>query len=75
MIKVKENRDRTERFDAKVNRHKKRLRDPLEIGEKVLVLAQRLRKKDAFGRLHKSATENKSFLTETELSQYVEDQN
>ena len=75
MIKAKENRDRTERFDAKVNRHKKRLRDLLEIGEKVLVLAQRLRKKDAFGRLHKNTTENKSFLTETELLQYVKDQN
>ena len=40
---------------------KKQLRDPLEIGEKVLVLAERLRKKDAPGRLYKSTTENKSF--------------
>ena len=32
LIKVKENRYRTERFDAKVDGHKKRLRDPLEIG-------------------------------------------
>ena len=40
---------------------KKQLRDPLEIGEKVLVLAERLRKKDAPGRLYKSTKENKSF--------------
>ena len=46
MIKVKENRDQTESFDVKVDRCKKRLRDPLEEGEKVLVLAERLRKKE-----------------------------
>ena len=61
LIKVKENRDRTEKFDAKVDRCKKCLTDPLEIGEKVLVLAERLRKKDALGRFYKSTTENKSF--------------
>ena len=61
LIKLKENRDRAKRFDAKVDRCKKRLKDPLEIGEKVLVLAERLRKKDAPGRLYKSTTENKSF--------------
>lgn len=40
---------------------KKRLRDPLEFGEKVLVLAERLFKKDAPGRLYESITENKTF--------------
>ena len=45
LMKVKEDRDRRERFDSKIDRRKKRLRDPLEIGEKVLVLAERLRKK------------------------------
>ena len=34
LIKVKENRDRLERFDAKVDRRKKRLREPLDIDEK-----------------------------------------
>ena len=61
MIKVNENRDQSERFDIKVDRSKKHLRDPLEVREKVLVLAERLRKKDALGRLYKSTTENKSF--------------
>ena len=61
MIKVKENRDWKERFDVKVDRLKKRLRDPLEIREKVLELAERLRKKDGSGRLYKSTAENKSF--------------
>ena len=40
----------------------KKLRDPLPIGEKVLVLSERLKKKDAPARLHKSTTQNKSFL-------------
>ena len=61
MIKVKENKDPKERFDAKVDRPKKQLRDPLEIGEKVLVLAECLSKKDVPERLHKSTTQIKSF--------------
>ena len=67
LMKVKEDRDRRERFDSKIDRRKKRLRDPLEIGEKVLVLAERLRKKDAPGRLHKSTTENKSFFNKDKI--------
>ena len=61
LIKVKENRDWTEKFDAKIDRRKKRLRDSLEVGEKALVLAERLSKKDAPERLYKSTTKNKSF--------------
>ena len=61
LIKVKENRDWTEMFHSKVDRHKKSLRDPQEVGESVLVLSQRLRKKDASERLYESTTENKSF--------------
>ena len=34
---------------------------PLEIGQKVLVLAERFRKKGTPGKLYKSTTENKSF--------------
>ena len=60
-VKVKENRDQTERFNAKVDRRKKRLRDPLELGETVFIFAELLRKKDAPGRLYKSTRENKSF--------------
>lgn len=60
MIKVEENKDRLERFDSKTDRGKKRLRDPLETAEKVSVLAERLQKKDATGRLYKSTAENKT---------------
>ena len=60
LIKVRKNRDQLERFDAKVDRRKKRLREPLDIDQKVLVLAEHLRKKDAPGRLCKSTTKNKT---------------
>ena len=40
---------------------KKRLRECLDIDKKVLVLGERLRNKDAPGRLYKSTTENKCF--------------
>ena len=60
LIKVKESRDQTEKYDAKVDRRKKRLRDPLEVGEKVLVLAKRL---DCI----KAQQNIKAFLTETDL--------
>ena len=64
LIKLKENRDRAKRFDAKVDRCKKRLKDPLEIGEKVLVLAERLRKKTLLEDCIKTQQKIKAFLTD-----------
>ena len=61
LIKVKEDRDRRERFDIKSDKRRKKLRDPLEIGEKVLVLAKHLRKKNAPGKVYKTTTEHKTF--------------
>ena len=60
LIKVKENKDRIQRHDLKIDSRKKRFRSPLEIGEKVFVLSERLKKKDAPGKFYKSA-ENKIF--------------
>ena len=59
--KIKENKDRLQKYDEKSDKRKKKLRNPLGIGEKILVLAERLKKKDAPGELYKSTTENKSF--------------
>lgn len=42
-------------------KNKRKIRDPLNIGELVYVLAERLKKKDAPRRLYKNTTENKSF--------------
>ena len=51
-------------FDLK---RKKRLREPLAIGERVLILASRLRKKDAPGVLYKSTTENRPFFSKKHI--------
>ena len=60
--RVKEANIRNEKYAEKRDVRKKRtLRSPLNIGEKVLVLAERLKKKDAPGRLYKSTTENRPF--------------
>ena len=62
LMKVKNNANRMERYETKRERRKKQvLREPLEIKEKALVLAERLRKKDAPRNLYKSTKENISF--------------
>ena len=59
----------------KVDRRNKRLRDPLDVAEKVSVLAESLRKKDApYRRLYKSTTENKSFFSRDRTFSEVKDQ-
>ena len=62
LMKVKNNANRMERYETKREKRKKQvLREPLEIKEKALVLAERLRKKDAPRNLYKSTKENISF--------------
>ena len=56
-MKKEENKDIEEDIKAK-----RKLKSPLEIGELVLVLAKRLRRKDAIEKLYKNTTENKPFL-------------
>ena len=68
MVKVSKSAERYNqnnvRFDKK---SQKKLRSPLTVGEKVLVLAERLRKKDAPGNLYKRTTENTPFLNRNEV--------
>ena len=52
---------RVDKYNQKFDRRKKTLRSPLNIGEKVLVLAERLKKKDTPGKLFKSSTDNIPF--------------
>ena len=66
--KVGKHTARQERYDAKKDVQKPRkLRDPLNVGEKVLVLAERLKKKDAPSRLYKSTTQNKTFFNKNKI--------
>ena len=52
---------RSDKYDQKIDRRKRTLRSPLNLDEKVLVLAERLEKKDAPGNLYKASTENMPF--------------
>ena len=62
MVRVSKDADRYEQSDIRFNKKsRKKLRSPLLVGEKVLALAKRLRKKDAPGNLYKNTTENMSF--------------
>lgn len=45
----------------------RKLREPVKIGEKLLLLAERLKKKDALGNLYKSATDNISFFNRAQV--------
>ena len=68
MVKVSKAVDRYERYNEKMDeRQKKKLREPLEIDEKVLILAERIEKKDAPGILFKSTTQNVPFFNKKEI--------
>ena len=68
MVKVSKAVNRYERYNIKLDKKQKRkLREPLENGEKVLVLAERIKKKDAPGVLFKSTTENIPFFNKKEI--------
>ena len=47
-----------DQYNQKIDRRKRTLRSPPNLKEKVLVLAERLMKKDAPGNLYKPSTEN-----------------
>ena len=56
--KVEDNQVRNQKYDQKIDRRKITLRSFLYLDEKVLVLAERLKKKDAPGKIFKSTTDN-----------------
>ena len=62
--KIGNNEMRNNKCDQKIERRKRKLRSPLNLDEKVLVLAERLKKKDAPGNLYKASTDNIPFLIE-----------
>ena len=56
--KIGTNQLRNEKYNEEIDRRKRKLRSPLNLDEKVLVLAERLKKKGAPGSLYKTSTEN-----------------
>ena len=62
--KVGKESARLGRYDLKKDSNNPRkLREPLQIGEKFLVLSERLKKKNAPGRLYKATTQNRSYFS------------
>ena len=59
--KIENNQMRNDKYDQKIDRRKRTLRSPLNLDEKVLVLAERLKKKDVPRNLYKASTENMLF--------------
>ena len=58
---------RNGKYDQKIDRRKRTLRNPLNLDEKALVLAERLKKKDAPGDLYKASTENMPFFNRNRI--------
>ena len=65
--KIENNQMRNDKYDQKIDRRKRTLRSPLNLDEKVLVLAERLKKKDAPGNLYKASTENMPFFNRNRI--------
>ena len=59
--KIGNNKMRNDKYNQKLDRRKRKLRSPLNLDEKVLVLAEILKKKDASGNLYKASTDNIPF--------------
>ena len=58
----KKKRIRNAKYNQKIDTRKRTLRSPLNLSEKVFVLAKGLKKKDAPSKLFKASTENMPFL-------------
>ena len=59
--KIENNQMRNDKYNQKIGGRKRTLNSPLDLNEKVLVLAERLKMKDAPGNLYKPLTENMPF--------------
>ena len=67
LSKIGKEDKRYKRYMSKKDSYKRKLRDPLSIGERVLVLSERLKKKDAPGKLYKASTQNKTFYNKNRI--------
>ena len=65
--KIGNNQLRNEKYGEKLDKRKRKLRSPLNLDEKVLVLAERLKKKDAPGNLYKASAENIPFFNRNQI--------
>ena len=64
---VENSQMRNDKYDQKIDKRKRKLRSPLNLDQKVLVLAERLKKKDAPGNLYKASTDNMPFFNRNRI--------
>ena len=64
---IENNQSRNDKYSQKIDKRKRKLRSPLNLDEKVLVLAERLKKKDAPGNLYKASTDNIPFFNRNQI--------
>ena len=65
--KVDNNNYRNRKYERKKDKRRKKLRSPLYLDEKVLVLAERLKKKDAPSKFFKASTDNIPFFNREKI--------
>ena len=65
--KVEKKKKRNAKYNQKIDRRKRSLRSPLNLSEKVFVLAERLKKKDRPSKLFKASTENMPFFNRNRI--------
>ena len=65
--KVENSKFRNEKYNAKKERRQKKLRSPLNLDEKVLVFAKRLKKKDAPSKFLKASTDSTPFFNREKI--------
>ena len=61
------NQMRNNKYNQKIDKRKRKLRSPLNLDEKVLILSKRLKKKDAPGNLYKASTDNIPFFNRNRI--------
>ena len=65
--KIGNNQSRNDKYNEKLDRRKRKLRSSLNVNEKVLILAERLKKKDAPSNLYKPSTDNIPFFNRNRI--------
>ena len=65
--KVDNNQQRNAKYESKKERRQRKLRSPLYLDEKVLVLAERLKKKGAPSKFYKASTDNIPFFNREKI--------
>ena len=76
LSKISKAQPRYERHEKKkYSRKRKKLRGPLEIGEHVLLLSSRIKKKSDLGKFYKSTANNKSFFDKNTIFTITNRQN